>query len=531
MNDKIIVTNLGVLRKKYGAKGLTKIRAAITALIAADKKRGLATRLFALDSASEMKKAKGAAVTNPTSPRQNKNAIDAIYATFRPDYLMILGAIDVVPHQDLINPVFGQDEDMDKCAWGDIPYACDQPYSRQPDKFIGPTRVVGRLPDLTGGNDPEYLVGLLRTAAGWKSLTRQDYSDCFAISALPWKKSTSLSLDKLFGSSKNLHVSPAAGPKWTNAQLSRRSHFINCHGSPAEPEFAGQKGEDFFPTAHQAKWVGGKISEGTVASVECCYGGELYDPALALGQAGICNTYLANKAYGYFGASTIAYGPADSNGAADLICRYFLQQILRGASLGRAALEARQEFALAGSDLDPIDMKTIAQFSLFGDPSIHPVAAATPQTMTASGFAKGARKAGSAAKAIPASLSPIARAGRRQKALAKGLFISNTQSVSCRMTGAKVASALAKALLQLAARENIRKPTTMTFRIKPGAAPGGGATAKKAMARMASKGPRPGAYLVAMARKPSKQRAVRITAVIAKELGGKLVSYKKLVSR
>jgi hypothetical protein len=34
-----------------------------------------------------------------------------------------------------------------------------------------------------------------------------------------------------------------------------------------------------------------------------------------------------------------------------------------------------------------------------------------------------------------------------------------------------------------------------------------------------------------MARKPSKRRAVRITAVIAKELGGKLVSYKKLVSR
>jgi hypothetical protein len=99
------------------------------------------------------------------------------------------------------------------------------------------------------------------------------------------------------------------------------------------------------------------------------------------------------------------------------------------------------------------------------------------------------------------------------------------------MTGAKVASGLAKALLQLAARANIRKPTTMTFRIKRGAAPGGGATAKKAMARMASKGPRPGAYLVAMARKPSKQQAVRITAVIAKELGGKLVSYKKLVSR
>lgn len=529
MNDKIIVTNLSALKKKYGAKGLTKIRGAITALIAADKKRGLATRLFALDSASEMKKAKGAAVTTAASPRQNKNAIDAVYATFRPDYLMILGAVDVVPHQDLINPLFGKDEDFDQCAWGDIPYACDQPYSRQPDKFIGPTRVVGRLPDLTGGTDPEYLIGLLRTAAGWKSLTRQDYSDYFAISALTWQGSTSESLDKLFGSSTNLKFSPAGGPKWTNAQLARRSHFINCHGSPADPEFAGQKGEA-FPTAHQAKWVDGKISEGTVASVECCYGGELYDPVLASGQAGICNTYLANKAYGYFGASTIAYGPADSNGAADLICRYFLQQVLRGASLGRAALEARQEFALAGPGLDPVDMKTIAQFSLFGDPSIHPVAAATPHKMMARGFAEGVRKAGSVAKAIPASLSPIARAERRQKAVNQGRFISNTRAVSCRMSDAKVASGLAKALLLLAARAKIRNPKTMKFRINPGTTPAGGPSAK-ARGGTAAKGPKAGAYLVAMARKPSKHRAVRITAVIAKEVGGKLVSYRELFSR
>ena len=529
MNDKIIVTNLGVLKKKYGAKGLTKIREAVTALIAADKKRGLATRLFALDSATDMKKTKGAAVTNPASPRQNKNAIDAVYAAFRPDYLMILGAIDVVPHQDLTNPVFGENDDLDKFAWGDIPYACDQPYSRQPDKFIGPTRVVGRLPDLTGGSDPEYLAGLLRTAAGWKSLTRQDYSDCFAISALVWKKSTSQSLEKLFGSSKNLQVSPAGGPKWTNAQLARRTHFINCHGSPADPEFSGQKGEE-FPTAHQAKWVGGKISEGTVASVECCYGAQLYDPSLALGQAGICNTYLANKAYGYFGASTIAYGPADSNGAADLICRYFLQQILKGASLGRAALEARQEFALAGTDIDPVDMKTIAQFSLFGDPSIHPVAAATPHTMMAKGFAAGVRGTRSAARALPASLSPIARSERRQKAVDTGVFISNTKPVSCRVAKAKIASGLAKAMAQLAAQANIRKPTMMKFRIKPGVAPAGGA-ALRARSGMAPKGPKADAYLVAMARKPSKRRAVRITAVIAKEAGGKLVSYRTLESR
>jgi len=533
MNDKIIVTNLGALKEKYGAKGLSKIRAAIKGLIAADKARGLSTRLLALDSASEMKKVKGSAVTKPSSPRQNKDAIDAVFAAMRPDYLMILGAIDVVPHQDLINPTFQKDDDPDECAYGDIPYACDQPYSRQPDKFIGPTRVVGRLPDLTGGNDPGYLVGLLGTAAGWKSLTRQDYSDYFAITAQPWKKSTSMSLERLFGASKNLNVTPTGGPKWTNAQLARRSHFINCHGDTAAPTFFGQKGnEDIFPDAHKAAWVAGKISEGTVASVECCYGGELYNPALAGGQPGICNTYLGGKAYGYFGSSTIAYGPADSNGAADLLCQNFLRLVLAGASLGRAALQARQDFALAGPDIDPIDMKTIAQFSLFGDPSIHPVAVPTAHTMAATGFAKGARKAGAAAGKIPANLSPIARAERRKQALDKGLFISNTQAVACRTTDAKATSSLAKALLKLAAGAKMKKPKLMTFRIKPGTAPAGGSTAKRAFAGIAAKAPKPTAYHVAMSsRKSDKQRSPEVTALIAKVAGGKIVSHRTLVSR
>ena len=243
MNDKIIVTNLGALKKKYGANGLTKIRAAVKALISADKVRGLQTRLIALDRASDMKKVHGSRVSAADNCRQNKKAIDAIYATLRPDYLLILGAIDVVPHQDLINPAFGGD-DVDQYAYGDIPYACEEPYSQQADKFIGPTRVVGRLPDVTGGTDPAYLIGLLETAAMWKSLTQQDYSDYFAISAAVWKDSTTLSVQKLFGSSKNLNLSPPRGPKWTDATLARRSHFINCHGGQADPQFYGQKGSN-----------------------------------------------------------------------------------------------------------------------------------------------------------------------------------------------------------------------------------------------------------------------------------------------
>ena len=73
-----------------------------------------------------MKKVKGKPVTVPPNPRQNKLAIDAVFKATAPEYLMILGAPDVVPHQDLRNLVFQQDDDADRFAWGDLPYACDE---------------------------------------------------------------------------------------------------------------------------------------------------------------------------------------------------------------------------------------------------------------------------------------------------------------------------------------------------------------------------------------------------------------------
>src|SRR5208337_1942045 len=141
-----------------------------------------------------------------------------------------------------------------------------------------------------------------------------------------------------------------------------------------------------YPVALDANYVNGKISSGTLAVAECCYGGELYDPAACQtqpGQAGICNTYLANSAWGFFASTTIAYGPSDGNAQADLICQYFLQKVLAGASLGRAALEARQQFVSAASPPDPSDIKTLAQFNLYGDPSITPIE--TPPTVLPSG--------------------------------------------------------------------------------------------------------------------------------------------------
>lgn len=139
-----------------------------------------------------MKKAGGKPVKNASDPRENTEAMDTIFKFYNPHYVMILGVPDVVPHQDLDNPAHSSGGDDDDHAWGDLPYACDAPYSRDPARFVGATRVVGRLPDLFGASEPSYLISLLKTASNYKRLTPNEYVGYLALSAEVWQGSTRL---------------------------------------------------------------------------------------------------------------------------------------------------------------------------------------------------------------------------------------------------------------------------------------------------------------------------------------------------
>jgi len=545
MNDKVIVTNLSALKKKYGS-GFSAVKKAIDRLIAADKLRSIKTKLVALDNAAAMKKLKAPAVKKAADPKQNKRAIDGVFKALAPEYVMILGSTDIIPHQDMKNPVFDGINDADEFAYGDLPYACEAAYSRNAADFIGPTRVVGRLPDITGANDPAYLVGLLDTAVNAKSLARSDYRGFLGISAKVWEKSTRLSLEKLFGSGKDVRLSPKEGPNWNVEMLARRTHFVNCHGAPADPNFYGQSRSN-FPTAHSAELLAGKIREGAVAAVECCYGAELYDPSLIdSNQSGICNTYLANKAYGYLGSTTIAYGPAEGNGAADLICRFFLRRVLSGASTGRAALEARQEFATHATELDPVDLKTLAQFNMLGDPSIHPVAAETPHRAIAP--TRGGKAASS-----PALSSAIDRASRRQQLASRGLWIAQHQPVARRADGAEAIETATKArpkaargvtakatpadrntIKKLISDAGLESTTTQSYEVAPKAS-----SMPKELRTLAAAKSLPSVRIhVVLGKRAESEPApreaapeglVRGVAIITREVNGKIVSYREML--
>src|SRR5438105_7455484 len=100
MNSKIIVTNKAALEAKYGQE-VKEIYRAVARLIAADKARGLETTVLAIDDAKDMKSVSAGPVTNRSDPRQNKNAIDAVFRKHDPQFLVILGSVDIIPHQDV----------------------------------------------------------------------------------------------------------------------------------------------------------------------------------------------------------------------------------------------------------------------------------------------------------------------------------------------------------------------------------------------------------------------------------------------
>lgn len=506
MDDKLIVTNGAALKKKYGSAGVVRIKKAVDGLVAADGKRGIKSRLIYLDNAATMKKFKGKAVTVTSDPRQNKEAIDAIFKSADPEYLMILGSLDVVPHQDLKNTAFKPGGDDDECAYGDLPYACNAPYSRDIATFKGPTRVVGRLPDLTGASDPSHLLKLLGNAEKYKPNGTSDYSAYFGLSADAWRNSTERSLFDIFGNFDALTLSPPSKHKHPPKRLAPRAHFINCHGGLTDPQFYGQKGKA-FPVSLTSKDIKDLITPGTVAAVECCFGAELYDSVTFELPLPISQHYLLQGAYGYFGSSTIAYGPAVGNGVADIITKEFLLAVFEGASLGRAALIARQKYIAQAGELDPIDLKTIGQFNLLGDPSIHPVKSAGATHVP---------------KGVDVSdASRIERQGRRAKLKVQGEMLRETKpTASQKMRGVKKPPTVQKALANIAKEAGIKMDEFMAFKVK---AP------KTALAKATKSAPVASRYYIAVYQPvpttpgsgPPNSRAA-----VAKEVDGRIVGYR-----
>jgi len=300
--------------------------------------------------------------------------------------------------------------------------------------------------------------------------------------------------------------------------ISQRLHFVNCHGSPSSPHFYGQRGKHNYPISHTASWLNARLSEGTVAAAECCYGAELYDPAPVRNQQiGICSTYLANGAYGFFGSTTIAYGYGAKNAWADLICQFFLKNVLAGASLGRAVLEARQQYAQSMGDIDPADLKTLAQFNLLGDPSIQPVRLPAPDAEVK---LVGRMRTGQTRMDFVA----YERSSRRRQLFEMGTRIAETRAVAVNGRPMEPGTPIANKMRQLARANGLREPTFLSFSI---ARPTAGE-----FVDLHGRLIQPTAFKVAIGKAgPTVHGVTPLVLLIAEEWNGEIVLVKKGFSR
>jgi hypothetical protein len=441
--DKLLVTHAQALRRKYGAGGYEVVRDALDLLVKADAARGLRSRVLLLDNAQSMR-AIGSAKVADGDWVATLRAVDLACTRYSPAYLALVGATDVVPQAQVHNPVAV--DDPDPYVPSDLPFACDLP-----DSWTGPaggagdrlfagdllavTRVVGRIPDLVGATDPAVLLAVLATAAEYTQRPAANYQKVFALSAAAWQGSTELSVDLLPGPRPRTFLSPREATPWTVRQVSGLTHFVNCHGSDTGPDWWGQaSGGPIDVVAMAPEDVAHRIAEGTVVAAECCYGAMHYAPEALAGRLPLLTAYLASGGYAGVGSTTTSYGPADDNGQADLVCRFVVEGILTGASTGRALLDARQRYLRETGLLTPVDLKTLVQFDLLGDPSIVPVTTGTvvPKTAVVAGSAAGAGPTPHAATATLAQRrlvsaatgraldASVARAGRRRRDVGVG---------------------------------------------------------------------------------------------------------------
>jgi hypothetical protein len=119
--------------------------------------------------------------------------------------------------------------------------------------------------------------------------------------------------------------------------------------------------------------------------------------------------------------------------------------VLGGASLGLAALMARQQFVDRTSQMDAVDLKTLAQFYLLGDPSVHPIAEPTATVIPTS--------------VEPADAERFFRAERRQKMKLAGDLLTETKPTASKRvpTGMRLQRHPRATLLLLEYQKELRR--------------------------------------------------------------------------
>ena len=393
---KLSVTVRSALQAKYTAAALRKIDAAVAAWIAAEKKRGITTVHVSLDESADMDPQGVKVLAGKVTAQAAKKAIDALAKKLMPDYIVIIGGDDVIPYFRVPNPIYdpGPQGDPDQIVLSDNPYATSRAYRATSLKsYLVPDRVVGRIPDLPaheGKGDPTTILAALGTATKWKPQPKSFFNEAYATSTETWRVAGEQMMKYLGFPVADLLVAPPVKDETAKAraQLARPVHMTKCHGDDPDSRFFGESHAGDFPPVLASGTLAGRVKPGALVAAVCCYGAGVFSPGGPLAKPRGSNAlpvavaYLHAGALAFMGSTKIAYVGDTAPLCGDWIVASYLKRAMDGASLGRALLEAKQDYMAdlqrQGKNPDTADEKTMLEFILLGDPAIHPIASTVP---------------------------------------------------------------------------------------------------------------------------------------------------------
>jgi hypothetical protein len=261
-----------------------------------------------------------------------------------------------------------------------------------------PQRVVARLPD-GAGDQPDLLLKLLDQMldyhqgrgmqlkngffhlpllGGRRSPARKQSSPVDAgYSAEVWRAASRMALDALDAGAPLACCPPLDTDTLDLAEWNdRRILYVNLHGASGLPNWYGQPDllwpgpATQLPIALRPDQLADRRPAGALLISEACYGAELIDRTQA---TSIMLKALAEGALACVGSTVSSYGSLIMPLiGADLLCQKLLAHLSSGIPIGAGLHQARQEFAQTmyrrQGYLDDVDVKTLTEFVLLGDP-------------------------------------------------------------------------------------------------------------------------------------------------------------------
>ena len=298
---------------------------------------------------------------NGSSVSSVVDALRKVVNVARPKYLFILGSEDVV---DVIR--WEDPTSDDKNVPSDLCYSTldtNSPCNGQRYDFDEVVR-VGRLPTFPDETADEF-TSYFENATLYSG--RLGETEPYGLSALVWEDE---SIDELGAiSSKLVDVSPPVDKDSVGQRIGDDVNlmFFNLHGSNGDEYWYGQKERD-YPKAFSPQVLADRDGA-YMLGVEACYG------ARFLGGLGpddsILLTALQNKCLAFLGSSRIAYGASHPEGScADIVIGTFIEGLADGQSAGDAHCEGLKRLFEDNDAPDDSEIKTLAEFALYGDPSV-----------------------------------------------------------------------------------------------------------------------------------------------------------------